>query len=429
MTLKLNGSTAGSVSIDAPADTSPTGTDVTLTLPTSAGSSGQYLQTNGSGTLSWQTVEGLPDAIDVNASAPADSVNINSAGKFLVGTSTARTTFFNDSIAPHVQIEGYDEATSSLSIYSNENNSNGPYLFLGKGRGGSVGSTTQVSNGDRLGSLQFAGLDQQAHVMCAAEICAEVDGTPAQSGEDMPGRLTFFTMPNGSGTNVPTERMRITNGGFIKVSNSGSYPDGTGDNTGHYFNHNRTLEPVLFIRADSGSYGETGVGALKVLVNRNTTNNSFNIASFTNGNGTGKCLIRDNGDLENTNNSYTGISDVKLKENIVDANSQWDDIKALEFKTYNLIAKPDERHIGVIAQQVEEVSPGLVRDTKDFDADGNDLGTVTKSVKYSILYTKAVKALQEAMERIETLETANASQAATIAALDARLTALEGGAS
>lgn len=56
MTLKLNGSTAGSVSIDAPADTSPTGTDVTLTLPTSAGSSGQYLQTDGSGGLSWAGV-------------------------------------------------------------------------------------------------------------------------------------------------------------------------------------------------------------------------------------------------------------------------------------------------------------------------------------------------------------------------------------
>ena len=55
MTLKLNGSTSGSVALDAPADTSPSGTDVTLTLPTSAGSSGQYLQTNGSGTLSWVT--------------------------------------------------------------------------------------------------------------------------------------------------------------------------------------------------------------------------------------------------------------------------------------------------------------------------------------------------------------------------------------
>ena len=56
MAIKLNGSTSGSVALDAPADTSPSGTDVTLTLPTSAGSSGQYLQTNGSGTLSWQTL-------------------------------------------------------------------------------------------------------------------------------------------------------------------------------------------------------------------------------------------------------------------------------------------------------------------------------------------------------------------------------------
>ena len=49
----------------------------------------------------------------------------------------------------------------------------------------------------------------------------------------------------------------------------------------------------------------------------------------------------------------------------------------------------------------------------------NDLGTVTKQVNYSILYMKAVKALQEAMTRIETLETQNAS-------FEARITALEG---
>jgi len=35
---------------------------------------------------------------------------------------------------------------------------------------------------------------------------------------------------------------------------------------------------------------------------------------------------------------------------------------------------------------------------------GEDLGTTTKTVKYSVLYMKAVKALQEAMDRIETLE-------------------------
>jgi hypothetical protein len=53
MTLRLNGSSDGSVSLQAPADTSPSGTDVTLTLPTSDGDANQVLQTNGSGALSW----------------------------------------------------------------------------------------------------------------------------------------------------------------------------------------------------------------------------------------------------------------------------------------------------------------------------------------------------------------------------------------
>ena len=52
MTLRLNGSTSGYVEIDAPA----TAGSNTLTLPNGNGSSGQYLQTDGSGGLSWQTV-------------------------------------------------------------------------------------------------------------------------------------------------------------------------------------------------------------------------------------------------------------------------------------------------------------------------------------------------------------------------------------
>ena len=47
----------------------------------------------------------------------------------------------------------------------------------------------------------------------------------------------------------------------------------------------------------------------------------------------------------------------------------------------------------------------MVYESPDLDAENNDLGTVTKSVNYSVLYMKAVKALQEAMERIEQLET------------------------
>ena len=60
--------------------------------------------------------------------------------------------------------------------------------------------------------------------------------------------------------------------------------------------------------------------------------------------------------------------------------------------------------LGVVAQEVETVSPGLVSDQPDRDEEGNDLGTVTKVVNTSLLYMKSVKALQEAMSRIETLE-------------------------
>jgi len=128
-----------------------------------------------------------------------------------------------------------------------------------------------------------------------------------------------------------------------------------------------------------------------------------------------------NGNVQNTNNSYGAISDIKLKENIVDASSQWDDLKAIQIRNYNFIEGQTHTQIGVVAQEVETVSPGLVTETPDRDAEGEDLDTTTKSVNYSVLYMKAVKALQEAMERIETLETQNAS-------LEARLTALEGGA-
>ena len=52
MTIRLNGQTSGYVELEAPA----TAGSNTLVLPTGNGTSGQYLQTNGSGTLSWQTV-------------------------------------------------------------------------------------------------------------------------------------------------------------------------------------------------------------------------------------------------------------------------------------------------------------------------------------------------------------------------------------
>ena len=128
--------------------------------------------------------------------------------------------------------------------------------------------------------------------------------------------------------------------------------------------------------------------------------------------------VFNNGNVTNTNNSYGAISDIKLKENIVDASSQWDDLKALQVRNYNFKEGQTHTQIGLVAQEAELVSPGLVTASPDRDEDGNDLGTVTKSVNYSVLYMKAVKALQEAMERIEQLEASNADLLVRVAALE-----------
>ena len=149
-----------------------------------------------------------------------------------------------------------------------------------------------------------------------------------------------------------------------------------------------------------------------------------------------KCTISADGDLQNADNSYGAISDERIKQDIRDSNSQWDDIKALRvrnFKRKDDVRKYGEaawEQIGLVAQEVELVSPKLVEeripDAGDIlgdsafgtlyeegdvipeDKEVGDVKTTTservKGMKYSVLYMKAIKALQEAQTRIETLE-------------------------
>ena len=153
------------------------------------------------------------------------------------------------------------------------------------------------------------------------------------------------------------------------------------------------------------------VGVLHKRHQGSNSHNFFEIRSSgttTTSGGTLQFAIETDGDVKNTNNSYGSLSDIKLKENIVDAKSQWDDIKALKIRNYNFKSELDlgtYTQIGLIAQEVEETSSGLVVDNIDRDDEGNDLGTITKTLRYSVLHIKALKALQEAMTKIETLET------------------------
>ena len=116
----------------------------------------------------------------------------------------------------------------------------------------------------------------------------------------------------------------------------------------------------------------------------------------------------------NDQNTWGSSSDERIKNSIVDSNSQWDDIKALKIKNYKLNKHGEDAPtlIGVIAQDLEKSGMnGLIDETEADELqiaryeDINE-GDKIKSVKYSVLYMKAIKALQEAMERIEALENA-----------------------
>jgi hypothetical protein len=125
---------------------------------------------------------------------------------------------------------------------------------------------------------------------------------------------------------------------------------------------------------------------------RGIANNSINI------------FIYNNGNIVNANNSYGAISDVKLKENITDATPKLDKLNEVRVVNYNLTGQ-EQKQIGVIAQELEEIFPSMVEETVDRDEEGNDLGTTTKSVKYSVFVPMLIKAIQEQQAKIDDMET------------------------
>ena len=115
-----------------------------------------------------------------------------------------------------------------------------------------------------------------------------------------------------------------------------------------------------------------------------------------------------NGNVQNFNNSYGQLSDIKLKENVVKASPKLDDLKKIRVVNFNFKGD-DLKQIGVVAQELEEIFPGLVDDVPDHDEDGNLLETTTKLVKYSVFGPILIKAIQEQQTMIDELKAQNES--------------------
>jgi hypothetical protein len=152
----------------------------------------------------------------------SERARIDTSGRLLVGTSTARNNMYGASYSPAFQVETagtFTERTVSFGYSGNDNG--GAILTLLTSRGTTVGSNTLVQSDDEFGKVSFTGTDG-AKAIPGAQIAAYVDGTPGTN--DMPGRLAFLTTADGA--SASTERMRITSAGAVGVnhdSTTGSF--------------------------------------------------------------------------------------------------------------------------------------------------------------------------------------------------------------
>jgi hypothetical protein len=307
---------------------------------------------------------------DVNGS---ERFRIDSSGRLLVGTSSARSTSTVNWLS-QIESTGF----VGLGITANDNNTGGAYLSLAKSRGTSVGSNTIVQNNDGLGYILFSGADGTDANTQAAFIGCEVDGTPGAN--DMPGRLVFSTTADGTAS--PTERMRITSGGDVFIGTQ------TQDGTARLTIASDVGENTIGVVASGGGSG-AGYSYTAIL---STGYAAYFITSAG---------VAGNISCSGTSTTYATSSDYRLKQAIQPIGNAITRFQLLNPVSFEWIHN-SERVDGFIAHEVQEVVPEAVVGEKD--AVNEDGSIKSQGIDQSKLVPLLTAALQEAIAKIETLE-------------------------
>ena len=186
-----------------------------------------------------------------------ETMRLTSDNRVCIGATASQNMFYTGNL----QVQGTNSSTSAITVKSNQNDSGGPAIVLGKSRGTSSGAVTAVNDGDELGTIYWAGADGTDVASRAAAISGIVDGSPGSN--DLPGRLVFKTTADGAASE--TERLRIdktgsfiwSNGAFVEKCNitAGKLSDNTNidlqDGMVHYFTTQESTTSTPNIRVSS----------------------------------------------------------------------------------------------------------------------------------------------------------------------------------
>ena len=169
----------------------------------------------------------LTFARGTDESSYTEQLRINASGQVLINTTSAANSDTN--------VEIHDTSVPEFAFARND---------------------TTISANNGLGRLRWYGNDSNGTFQECARLAAEADGT--HQTDDKSTRLVFSTTPGGSSS--PSERMRITNDGDIKIA-MGNF----GDNS---VESNSTNDGIYIDRAGNTKLQVARSGGVPFSVNR-----------------------------------------------------------------------------------------------------------------------------------------------------------------
>ncbi|NBS68623.1 hypothetical protein EBT31_06865 [bacterium] len=351
-----------------------------------------------------------------------ERLRVDSSGRLLVGTSTARSNFFNTTIgAPALQFESTD--APRLSVVSSSSIAGFPaQLILSHQLSGTVGGNTAVNSSSSLGMVSFQGSDGTEFVE-AARIECSTDGTPGAN--DMPGALLFSTCSDGSAS--PSERLRITQDGSV-IQNYYVYDSYNAANlitgAGSYIGSNNA--PGLGLAYRGGGNANAGVisfGGLSsngnaktlaaiIVTQDNTATNRANgyLRFYTNRDSAADASATPIERVRFTDRIFCDVTTItsltserRLKQDIdsvpLDPELCWSVARDLPIRSFAYKNNPESTNYGYIVDEVITVDSSLVFETGEKDDEGP-----IRSYDNAKLQAMYHMALKQALAKIETLE-------------------------